>query len=176
MRYLTICSPLFAMPLAFLLDSRWTFRNCSLTFVSIPVEVWERKGGLSGRINANGCEKPWTRRHRDGAGLYLLVKPTGAKSWLLRIQADGRRRDIGLGGVETSSKADSKPLPMPIEIPILHRKVLTLAEAREKARILRAAAKAGLDPIAERDRDPLSLSERKAPHTLPHASLRNRIC
>ncbi|PKP96156.1 MAG: hypothetical protein CVT74_17870, partial [Alphaproteobacteria bacterium HGW-Alphaproteobacteria-13] len=44
-------------------------------------------------------------RHADGGGLYLLVKPTGARSWLLRVQVDGRRRDIGLGSVETSALA-----------------------------------------------------------------------
>ncbi|MGZ3250592.1 MAG: Arm DNA-binding domain-containing protein, partial [Croceibacterium sp.] len=34
----------------------------------------------------------------DGAGLYLRVKPSGAKSWVLRVQFQGRRQDIGLGG------------------------------------------------------------------------------
>jgi integrase len=92
-------------------------------------------------------------RHADGEGLYLLVKPTGAKSWLLRIQVDGRRRDIGLGTVDTSPRALGKGEQSPIAIPILHRKVLSLSEAREKAGMLRTAAKSGLDPIAERDRE-----------------------
>lgn len=72
-------------------------------------------------------------RHGDGAGLYLLVSPNGSKSWMLRIMANGpkgwARRDIGLG-----SLAD-----------------YTLEEARERARELRKAAKAGRDPTAERD-------------------------
>jgi integrase len=92
-------------------------------------------------------------RHLDGGGLYLLVKPTGGKSWLLRVQVEGKRRDIGLGTADTSSRAESKAAPFPIDIPLLRRKMLTLADAREKARILRAAAKAGLDPSAERDRE-----------------------
>lgn len=34
-------------------------------------------------------------RHGDGSGLYLLVKDSGSKSWLLWVQHDGKRRDIG---------------------------------------------------------------------------------
>jgi len=81
-------------------------------------------------------------RHADGLGLYLLVKPatdaqlsrgekTGARSWLLRVQVDKRRRDIGLGSVTD----------------------LTLTEAREKAAELRKVARNGADPVLERDRD-----------------------
>ncbi len=70
-------------------------------------------------------------RHIDGKGLCLVVKPTGAKSWVLRVQVAGRRRDIGLGSIA----------------------VLTLAEARERAAALRKAAKAGRDPAQERDGD-----------------------
>jgi integrase len=91
-------------------------------------------------------------RLADGSGLYLLVKPTGGKSWLLRIQVDGKRRDIGLGSMDSSPRAASRAED-PISIPILNRTMLTLAEAREKAGLLRAAAKAGLDPVAERDRE-----------------------
>jgi hypothetical protein len=63
-------------------------------------------------------------------GLYLLVSKTGAKSWVLRVQVLGRRRDIGLGSIAE----------------------LSLAEAREKARELRKVAKSGRDPIAARDK------------------------
>ena len=66
-------------------------------------------------------------RHSDGKGLYLLVKPSGARSWVLRVQVDGRRRDYGLGSYD----------------------VLTLAEARERAAEGRKMAKAGLDPSIE---------------------------
>lgn len=91
-------------------------------------------------------------RHVDGAGLMLYVKPTGAKSWVLRIQVNGRRRDIGLGAVsryEMLSELD--------EVPLLEKGVLTLAEARLKAATLRQMAKAGRDPVAElmRDRKPV---------------------
>lgn len=79
-------------------------------------------------------------RHSDGNGLYLLVKPSGSKSWVLRVQHNGRRRDFGLGSAVVE--------PIGAEIPIYKRKSLTLAQAREKARIGRELAKAGMNPSA----------------------------
>lgn len=69
--------------------------------------------------------------HGDGSGLYLRVKPSGAKSWVLRVQHMGRRQDIGLGGYPAD---------------------LSLADAREKAAHLRKLARQGIDPRTERDR------------------------
>ena len=69
-------------------------------------------------------------RHGDGNGLYLLVKPSGAKSWVLRTVVHGRRCDIGLGGY---------PL-------------VSLAEARTAAFDHRKLARAGGDPLAHRRR------------------------
>ena len=68
-------------------------------------------------------------RYGDGDGLYLEVSRTGSKSWILRVTVQGRRRDIGLGGLSWVS----------------------LAEARDKARALRKVAKEGRDPLAERE-------------------------
>lgn len=67
--------------------------------------------------------------HGDGGGLYLRVKPSGARSWVLRVQHKGKRHDIGLG-----SLAD-----------------LSLAEAREKAAHLRKLVRQGKNARAERD-------------------------
>ncbi len=67
-------------------------------------------------------------RYGDGDGLYLEVGRTGSKSWILRTTVQGRRRDIGLGGISWVS----------------------LAEARDKARAFRKIAKDGGDPLAER--------------------------
>jgi integrase len=96
-------------------------------------------------------------RHADGQGLYLLVKPSGAKSWVLRVQVEGKRRDFGLGSFKDAPKKAPTYGALGTEIPILQRKVLTLSEAREKAEVLRTMAKAGLDPIAERDRERRSI-------------------
>lgn len=91
-------------------------------------------------------------RHADGQGLYLLVKPTLAKTWVLRVQVDGRRRDIGLGSVIAEDKL-KRPSAIGEDIPLEQRSRLTLAEARELAARLRNVAKAGRDPAAERRRD-----------------------
>lgn len=80
-------------------------------------------------------------RHSDGKGLYLLVKPSGSMSWVLRVQYQGQRRDFGLGSATTD--------PTPASVPIHKRKLLTLADAREKARLGRALAKAGINPSEE---------------------------
>ena len=66
----------------------------------------------------------------DGKGLYLRVKPSGSRSWILRVQHQGRRQGIGLGSVDDVS----------------------LAEARDSASRLRRIARLGKDAIAERDR------------------------
>jgi integrase len=93
-------------------------------------------------------------RHVDGDGLCLVVSPTGGRSWVLRVQVDGRRRDIGLGSADLATKLERSPTSgLEIEIPILEKRLLTLAEAREKAVVLRRLAKAGRDPVAERDKD-----------------------
>jgi integrase len=112
-------------------------------------------------------------RHADGDGLYLLVKPSGAKAWLLRVQVDNRRRDIGLGTADTSSRAIGKGEASPIIIPILQRKILTLAEAGDKAAILRVAAKSGLDPIAERDRERLKIPKFREAAKAAHLALKS---
>ncbi|MGN6689783.1 MAG: tyrosine-type recombinase/integrase [Sphingopyxis sp.] len=102
-------------------------------------------------------------RHADGGGLYLLVKPTGARSWLLRVQVDGRRRDIGLGSVETAALAMRSEIGH--DLPLEEKSKLTLAEARELAARLRNAAKAGRDPAAERKMD------RKPPPSFKDAAI-----
>ena len=53
---------------------------------------------LKHAVNASG--KATVAMHSVGKpkGLYLVVKPTGAKSWIFRKSISGTRRDIGLGG------------------------------------------------------------------------------
>ena len=84
-----------------------------------------------GKLSALAVKNAKPGRHGDGDGLYLLVSSTGAKSWMIRVQRDGKRRDIGLGSLAA----------------------LSLAEARERGAQLRKHALNGRDPVAERDRD-----------------------
>ncbi len=74
-------------------------------------------------INVERLKRPGM--HPDGRGLYLRVGPNGAKSWIFRYRADGKRRDAGLGSFPE----------------------VTLAEAREKAEALRKQKAAGHDPL-----------------------------
>lgn len=98
-------------------------------------------------LNVKFVEHARRGRHGDGFGLYLLVSNSGSKSWMLRVQVNGRRRDIGLGSTD----------------------VLTLAEARDKARELRKIAKSGGDPIAARDRAKLAATTFAAASRACHA-------
>lgn len=104
------------------------------------------------RLTARKVEHAKTGRYTDGEGLMLYVSPSGSRSWVLRIQVSGRRREIGLGSVSTY---DARPELD--EVPLLERRILTLAEARLKAATLRQLARAGRDPLVElsRDRSPV---------------------
>lgn len=67
-------------------------------------------------------------RYSAGEGLIVNVAAGGSRSWLLRIQHNGKRRDFGLGSLRDVS----------------------LAEAREKARDYRRKLRSGVDPLASR--------------------------
>ncbi len=80
-----------------------------------------------GNLTALQVKNAKPGRYADGKGLYLFVKPTGARSWVLRVQGDGRRRDFGLGPVD----------------------LVSLQEARDKAIEGRKMVRGGLDPSLE---------------------------
>lgn len=70
--------------------------------------------------------------YQDGEGLFLKVDKRGGAYWNLRVQQDGKRRDIGIGSA----------------------KLLTLADARHKAAELRRAIKVDQrDVLAEKKDD-----------------------
>lgn len=79
-------------------------------------------------------------RYGDGGGLYLLVGPSGSKSWIFRFKAGGRERAMGLG-----------PFPD-----------VTLADARIKASDCRRLRVENMDPLAVRqaEREQLVRAER----------------
>ena len=80
------------------------------------------------KLSARKVETAGTGRHGDGRGLFLYVKPTGARSWVLRYQVQGRRHDLGLGAYPD----------------------VTLAMARQKATDARRLILDGDDPITKR--------------------------
>ena len=46
--------------------------------------------------------------YQDGDGLFLKVDKRGGASWLLRLQRDGKRQDIGLGSAKLLTLADAR--------------------------------------------------------------------
>ncbi|CAM4314928.1 Site-specific integrase [Novosphingobium lubricantis] len=72
-------------------------------------------------------------RHADGGGLHLLVKESGARSWVYRFMLSGKSRDIGLGAAGPDG--------------------ISLADARDARDALRLKVKAGIDPLEERQRE-----------------------
>jgi integrase len=81
-----------------------------------------------GNLTARSAATAKPGRHSDGEGLILAVSKTGSRSWYLRFQLNGKRRDMALG-----SMAD-----------------VSLAEARTKAAEARKLVRAGIDPIEHR--------------------------
>lgn len=69
-------------------------------------------------------------KYEDGDGLRLEVKPSGTKSWVLRFQLHGKRREMGLGRYP--------------DVTLKHARILA---AEKRAMILDKR-----DPIVERDK------------------------
>jgi hypothetical protein len=87
---------------------------------------------LTGKLTKRQVGTLGPGRHGDGGGLYLVVDPSGARRWILRVVVKGQtnrnggplRTDFGLGGAD----------------------VVTLHEARERALEYRRLAKRGINP------------------------------
>lgn len=87
---------------------------------------------LSGRLTKKLVENLGAGRHGDGNGLYLVVDPSGARRWIVRVVVKGQknkkgaplRTDFGLGGAD----------------------IVTINQARERALEYRRMAKQGLNP------------------------------
>ncbi len=68
--------------------------------------------------------------HSDGGNLYLKVDKSGARRWVVRLNVQGKRCDIGLGSA----------------------RLVSLVEAREQALQHCKVARAGEDPLAAKRR------------------------
>ena len=75
--------------------------------------------------------------HADRDGLYLNITKRGSKSWIMRYQLNGKRREMGLGSARHVS----------------------LAEAREEAADLLKLKRKGIDPKAHRDRQKQAIDD-----------------
>lgn len=87
---------------------------------------------LGGKLTKNLVRTLGPGSHGDGSGLYLVVDPSGARRWIVRVTVKGQRNregkplrtDFGLGGAD----------------------VVTLNEARDRAWEYRRLAKRGINP------------------------------
>lgn len=87
---------------------------------------------LSGKLTRKLVENLGSGRHGDGNGLYLVVDPSGARRWIVRVVVKGQknktgaplRTDFGLGGAD----------------------IVTINQARDRALEYRRMAKQGLNP------------------------------
>ena len=95
---------------------------------------------LSNALDARSVKYAKPGRHADGGGLHLLVKKSGARSWVFRYMLKGRSRDLGLSRCSEAMSI----------LQNAGHDDLTLAQARDVATIYRLKVKAGIDPIAER--------------------------
>jgi len=87
---------------------------------------------LTGKLTKKLVENLGAGRHGDGGGLHLVVDPSGARRWIVRVVVKGQknkmgaplRTDFGLGGTD----------------------IVTINQARERALEYRRMAKQGLNP------------------------------
>jgi len=87
---------------------------------------------LNGKLTKKLVQNLGPGRHGDGGGLYLVVDPSGARRWIVRVVVKGQknrkgaplRTDFGLGGAD----------------------IVTLPQARDRALEYRRMAKRGLNP------------------------------
>ena len=94
---------------------------------------------LNGKLTKKLVENLGPGRHGDGQGLYLVVDPSGARRWIVRVTVKGQknkvgaplRTDFGLGGAD----------------------IVTLPQARDRALEYRRMAKQGLNPRFNANRE-----------------------
>ena len=84
------------------------------------------------------------REVADGGrrGLYLVIQPTGAKSWAFRFRVNGKSAKLTLGGFDETVRK-------PVDKPVVGAD-LTLAEARKLAAEIDHERAAGTDVIVAR--------------------------
>ncbi|CTQ55361.1 Prophage CP4-57 integrase [Roseibium album] len=71
---------------------------------------------ISGKLTKRTVQTLGPGRHGDGNGLYLVVDPSGARRWVVRVTVKGQknrlgkplRTDFGLGGADLVSLQDAR--------------------------------------------------------------------
>ncbi|MCV6824893.1 tyrosine-type recombinase/integrase [Halocynthiibacter sp. SDUM655004] len=100
---------------------------------------------LSGKLNKKLVENLGPGRHGDGSGLYLVVRPSGSRSWIVRVVVHGQR--------------NSKGAPLRTDFGLGSAELVTLNQARSRALEYRRMAKQGLNPKFNAKQDIPSFEE-----------------
>ena len=87
---------------------------------------------LSGKLTKKLVQNLGAGRHGDGNGLYLVVDPSGARRWIVRVVVKGQR--------------NKKGGPLRTDFGLGNADLVTLHQARERALEYRRMAKQGLNP------------------------------
>ena len=87
---------------------------------------------LSGKLTKKLVQNLGAGRHGDGNGLYLVVDPSGARRWIVRVVVKGQR--------------NKKGAPLRTDFGLGNADLVTLHQARERALEYRRMAKQGLNP------------------------------
>lgn len=88
-------------------SSRVSFDDVNILFLS-GRECGTFEMALAGKLTKKLVENLGAGRHGDGNGLYLVVDPSGAGRWIVRVVVKGQknkkgaplRTDFGLGGAD----------------------------------------------------------------------------
>ena len=94
----------------------------------LAVKAAKPKRGSAGEVRRAEYPDPGC------TGLYLIVQPSGVKSWALRYRFNGKSRKLTLGSASDRG--------------------LTLASARKAAVDARCKIEQGIDPVAEKQDAP----------------------
>jgi integrase len=81
------------------------------------------------RLTALQVKNAKPGRHADGRGLYLMVRESGSRSWVLRAQVDGKRQDLGLGSAAKLSLSKARTKAEETRLRLLRGEATTNAPA-----------------------------------------------
>ena len=87
---------------------------------------------LGGKLTKRLVENLGPGRHGDGGGLYLVVDPSGARRWIVRVTVKGQK--------------NAKGAPLRTDFGLGSAQLVTLNQARDRALEYRRMARQGLNP------------------------------
>ncbi|MFL5239656.1 MAG: Arm DNA-binding domain-containing protein [Rhizomicrobium sp.] len=75
---------------------------------SAPIRAKEERAMLTDTTCRNLKPKAKPYKKSDGAGLYLLVKPSGSKHWYMGYRFGGRQKKLSFGAYPEITLSDAR--------------------------------------------------------------------